>query len=109
MKILLTSLVLCLPACWGDAEGLRARDIIGQDVFIAAYVDLRVAALSSEDGEITDEGRTAVLSRHEVSDIDLLNFAEYHAKDLPFMREVWDEIEVRLDTLRHAGDDPGPG
>ena len=106
MKILLTILVLCLSACWDGADGLRARDIISQESFIAAYVDLRVAALTTDDGKITDAGRTAVLARYEVSDTDLLDFAEYHAQDLAFMRDVWDEIEVRLDTLAPSMDDP---
>ena len=105
--LLFIGLAVSLSACWGDAAGLDEDDIVDRDVFIAVYVDLRAAALSSDDGEITDEARTEVLSRHMASEADVLNFAEYHARDLPFMRELWDEIEVLLEAQRPMMDDPG--
>ena len=71
-----------------------------QNVFVAAFVDLRAAALVTEDGEITEAARTEVLARHGISETDLLDFAEYHAGDLPFMRQVWNEIEVLLEARR---------
>ena len=98
--LLFIGLLVSLPACWGNAAGLDEDDIIDREVFIAAYVDLRAAALSTDDGEITDEARAEVLSRHRASEADVLNFAEYHARDLPFMRGVWDEIEVLLEARR---------
>jgi hypothetical protein len=48
------------------------------------------------------------LSRHGVSESDLLDFAAYHAlDDLTFMRQVWDEIEVLLEAQRPIMDDRG--
>ncbi|MCH7533862.1 MAG: hypothetical protein IIB36_19165 [Gemmatimonadetes bacterium] len=105
--LLFIGLAVSLSACWGDAAGLDGNDIIDREVFIAAYVDLRAAALSTDDREITDEARAEVLSRHNTSEADVLNFAEYHARDLPFMRDVWDEIEVLLEDQRPMMDDPG--
>ena len=105
--LLFIGLLVSLSACWGNAAGLDEDDIIDREVFIAVYVDLRAAALSSDDQDITDEARAEVLSRHNASEADVLNFAEYHARDLPFMREVWDEIEVLLEAQRPMMDDPG--
>ena len=100
------SLAASLSACRGDAAGLDRDAIIDREVFIAVYVDLRAAALSTDDREITDEARTEVLSRHGVGEADVLDFAEYHAQDLPFMRQVWDEIEVLLEARRPMMEDP---
>jgi hypothetical protein len=91
---------VCLYACQGDAPGLDEAEIIDREVFVAVYVDLRAAALATDEGEITDEARTEVLARHGASEADVLNFAEYHAEDLPFMRQVWDEIEALLEAQR---------
>ena len=106
-SLLFIGLAVSLSACGGDAAGLDEEDIIDREVFIAAYVDLRAAALSMDDGKLTDEARVEVLSRHGTSEVDVLNFAEYHAPDLPFMREVWNEIEVLLEAQRPVMDDPG--
>ncbi len=106
-SLLFISLAVSWSACGGDAAGLDEDDIIDREVFIAAYVDLRAAALSTDDGELTDEARVEVLSRHGASEVDVLNFAEYHAPDLPFMREVWDQIEVLLEAQRPLMDGPG--
>ena len=105
--LLIVGVAVSLSACWGDAAGPDARDIIDRAVFIAVYVDLRAAALATEEREITDEARTEVLIRHSAIEVDILNFAEYHARELPFMREVWDEIEVLLEAQRPMIGDPG--
>ena len=91
---------VCLSACQGDAAGLDEAEIIEREVFVAVYVDLRAAALATDEGEITDKARAEVVARHGASETDVLNFAEYHAEDLPFMRQVWDEIEVLLEARR---------
>ena len=105
---LLLILASFFAACSGNAAGPRVGDLIDRDVFIATYVDLRVVGLATEDQQITDAGRTEVLSRHGVSESDLLDFAAYHAlDDLTFMRQVWDEIEVLLEAQRPIMDDRG--
>jgi len=105
-SFLFIGLAVSLSACGGDAAGLDEDDVIDREVFIAAYVDLRAAALSTDDGKLTDEARVEVLSRHGASEADVLNFAEYHAQDLPFMRVLWDEIEVLLEAKQPMMDDP---
>jgi hypothetical protein len=75
----------------GDAptdEGSIARD-----VFVAAYVDLRLAALESEDFKVTPAQRDEILSRHGTDQEGLLRFAEVHGPDLEYMSDVWAEIE----------------
>lgn len=74
--------------------------VIGREVFIQAYVDLRVAALEAEDQQMTEALRAEVLARHGIEAEDLLEFAEVHARELEFMRDVWNEVEVRMDALR---------
>ena len=130
-SFLFIGLAVSLSACGGDAAGLDEDDVIDREVFIAVYVDLRAAALSTDDGKLTDEvfiavyvdlraaalstddgkltdeARVEVLSRHGASEADVLNFAEYHARDLPFMRVLWDEIEVLLEAKQPMIDDPG--
>jgi len=98
-----------LSACGGDTAGLDKASIMDRAGFVAAFVDLRAAALVTEDGEITDESRAEVLARHGTSEEGLLDFAEYHAEDLPFMRQVWDEIEVLLEARRVGMEVGGSG
>ena len=105
--LLFVGLAVSLSACLGDAAGPGGNDVIDRPVFVAVYVDLRAAALATDDLQITDEARAEVLSRHGASETDILDFAEYHARDLPFMREVWDEIELLLEAQRPMMDDPG--
>ena len=106
--LLFIGLAVSLSACRGDASGLDEAEIIDREVFVAVYVDLRAAAVVTEDGEITDEAREKVLARHGTSETDVLNFAEYHAEDLVLMRQVWDEIEVLLEA-RRVGMEEGSG
>ena len=73
-------------------------DTIDREVFIATYVDLRVAALDTDSARIATVERDAVLERHGVTADDLTTFAEVHADDLDFMRDVWNEVEVRMDV-----------
>jgi hypothetical protein len=98
--LLLIGLAASLSTCRGDAAGLDKAEIIAREVFVAVYVDLRAAAIATDEGEITDEARTEVLARNGASEADVLNFAGYHAEDLPFMRQVWAEIEILLEARR---------
>ncbi len=101
-----TLVLTALAACAGDAAGPGTTDVPDRNVFVATYVDLRVAALGSEDGELTEEMRTAVLSSHGVTESQLHAFVEAHGQDLPFMRDVWNEVEVLLEERRAPATDP---
>lgn len=104
MKTCSTSQALHLPlalalaavgACAGG--GTETPEVIDREVFIDAYVDLRVIAVGSEDGVVDDMERSEVLGRHGITEADLLDFAEAHGADAEFMRDVWAEIERRLE------------
>ncbi|MEM7416351.1 MAG: hypothetical protein AAF389_12685 [Gemmatimonadota bacterium] len=87
-----TSVILTTAGCGGSGG-----DAIERDVFVATYIDLRTTALDTDSARLSDADRDAVLARHGVTDQDLLNFADVHADELEFMREVWNEIELQLD------------
>ena len=98
------STVLCLVALACGSSGSQAGDsALEREVFVATYVDLRVTALTG-DGELTDAQRSEVLARHGVTEDDLTGFAEAHGPDLPYMRDVWNDIEARLDATRSRPD-----
>jgi predicted small secreted protein len=82
---------------------------LDRETFIAVYVELRVMALQEGAPGLTDTERQEVLDRHQVTEEQLLEFANEHGGDVPFMRDVWDEIEARLDAQRGSpSSDPGP-
>jgi hypothetical protein len=96
------ALALCgaAPACSGDASTPAASGGIDRETFIATYVDLRAVTIRGDSFAISDAQRADVLSRHGVTEAELLGFAELHGEDAPFMRSVWDEVESRLDAQR---------
>ena len=96
------TLIVVLFGC-GDRDDAT----IDRESFIAAYVDLRADALLNENGEITDEERDLVLQKHGVTEEHLLAFADVHGRDVAFMRDVWDEVEERLDLMRPVIDESG--
>lgn len=71
-------------------------DTMPKETFIAAYVDLRKASLEGLGGPIDAAERERVLREHGVEEGDLLRFAEVHGDDPGYMREVWEEIELRF-------------
>lgn len=84
-------LVLCL-ACGGPSD-----ETIERQVFIDTWVDLRMAALDTDSLRLAASDREAILQRHGVSSEELTRFAEVHSTDLEFMRDVWNDVELRLD------------
>ena len=97
-------LLLSSLACEGSQSNLPAGDLIDPEDFIATYVDLRAAALITEDGQVTEVGRSEVLDRHGISEEDLISFAEAYGEDLTFMQEIWNEIELRLENTSSSPD-----
>jgi len=92
------ALLLTATAC-GDLSVGGTDDAVARETFIEAYVDLRVAALRTPDAELTDSARAAILERHGVTEEELLEFAAATAGDLEFTRDLWNEIELRLDSV----------
>jgi hypothetical protein len=92
-------LVLCgLAACGG-----RVPETIDREVFIDTYVDLRTAALDTDSTKVSETERTDILARHGVTEDDLVTFADVHATELEFMRDVWNDVELRMDRTGGGG------
>lgn len=79
-------------ACSGPAE-----ETIDRQVFIDSWVELRIAALDTDSQRVATADRDSILERHGVTAEDLTRFADVHATDLDFMRDVWNDIELRMD------------
>lgn len=90
---LVAAAVFGLAACGGDPD----RGAIDREVFIDTYVDLRVAALETDSVRLGDGQRAEILARHGVTAEELVHFTEAHSTRLEFMRDVWNEVEVRMD------------
>lgn len=96
-------LVMLLAGCGGGGASEPSTGI-DAETFIATYVDLRATALSSGEPMISEDKRADVLSRHGVTENDLTAFIEARGEDVEFMRDVWDEVERRLDVQRMVPD-----
>lgn len=102
-RLLGLTLTVVLCGCGGDDD----PPTIDPEVFIATYVDLRAEALLNDSRQITDEEREQVLQEHGVTEDELFAFADIHGRDVTFMREMWDEVEERLDLMRPLIDESG--
>jgi hypothetical protein len=90
-------------ACGLAACGGSAPETIDREVFIDTYVDLRTAALDTDSAKVAETDRAEILARHGVTEEDLLAFAEVHATELEFMRDVWNDVELRMDRTADGG------
>ena len=86
------------PAACDDEEPDRA--IVEAEWFVATYLDLRMATLRAGVDQLPIPVQDSILAAHEVTEEDLLQFAEIHGRDARFMQAVWDSIENRMDRLR---------
>lgn len=101
--IVITGALAC-GACGGGPAQSSPSTSMDRETFIATYVDLRAAAVGNEDGLIQDGQRAEILKRHGVTEADLVGFATDRGADVAYMRQVWDEVERRLDLLRVVTD-----
>lgn len=83
-------------ACGGDTSEAGTID---HETFVATYVELRASALRNDPREITDSARARILEEHGTTEDELLMFAEVHGRDVAYMRDLWDEVEGRLDAI----------
>jgi len=102
--LLLTLCAAALLAGCGDSSG-ELDGIITREEFVQAYSELRVNALRTEGGKIALEERDRILAELNLTPEDLIDFVEVHGRDIPFMREVWEEVENNLETRRNAASD----
>lgn len=95
--------LLATAGCGDDPAAASAS--VDRETFIATYVDLRLSALGTPTGEITDAERERVLAKHQVTEDDLISFAEAYGSDPATMKDVWEQVRLRLQ--RAAGEDTG--
>ncbi len=100
-RLLLLVVATLLAACGRD----RA-DLIDRETFVAVYVDLRVAGLRAPDGMLPDTTRARILEAHGVDEQDLRAFADAHGANLTYVRDLWNEIEAKLDSVPVSLDAP---
>ena len=86
-------LTLTLVACSVEAEPVT----IDRDTFVHTYANLRIAAVETDSGRIAFDVRDSILEAFEVTEEDLTRFAEVHADNLEFMRDVWNDVELLMD------------
>ena len=97
--LLLTLCAIPLLAGCGDSSE-QIEGVITREQFVQAFSELRVSALLSEDGEIVLEERDRILAELGLTPEDLIEFVEAHGRDLPFMQEVWEEVDHNLESQR---------
>lgn len=102
--LLAATLLTGVGACDGDPVPETAMD---REAFIEAYVDLRAATMGGSGTELTPDQRDALLEGHGVTQDDLLEFARVHGADPLYMRDVWGEVEERLDARGGGSGPPG--
>ena len=100
-------LTLCaVPLLAGCGDSVEEIDgVISREEFVQAFSELRVSALRSESGEIAPEERDRILAELNLTPEDLVEFVEVHGRDVPFMQEVWEEVDHNLVTRRNAASD----
>ncbi len=92
-----------LPAGCGRTPEQPSLD---RDTFVATYVDLRKVALERGGGALEEAARDSILRAHGVTQDELLGFTDVHGDDPEYMKQVWDAVELRLDSLAPP---EGPG
>ena len=75
----------------------KKSEVIDREVFVGVYSDLRIAAVETDSGSISFSGRDSILDAFGVTEEDLTIFLEEHVEALEFMRDVWNDIELRMD------------
>lgn len=101
-----TTLLLVASGC-GDASRNEGA-LIPRETFIETYVELRVAGLRSADAVLSDSARAEILTRRGVSEEELIEFVTVRGPQLDFMRDLWNEIEMRMDSVPAATADSLP-
>lgn len=107
------ALAISLPALGGACASPGPQEaplsVIDAERFIAAYVDLRLAALrAGPGGEVEPAERARILAGHGITADDLMHFVEHYGQDPEFMAAVWDSIERRLQERGQAPDSGAP-
>jgi hypothetical protein len=92
-SIVLSAAILSMWTCTEETVAP-----VDRETFIQVYLELRVAALDSEDASIVQVDRERILEKYGITAEDMVAFADAHGSDVDYMRDLWNEIEIRLDV-----------
>ena len=98
------AVVLWAALACGGGEVAPETTALDRETFIRSWVDLRVAAVRSGE-PLTDSLRSVVLDRQGVTEEELMEFAEVRGDDLAYMRDLWSEVEARLQNEQVPAED----
>ena len=92
------ALALLIAASGAAGCGKKAGDTstIDRAAFVDTYVDLRLAALASPTHSLTPAARDSVLTKHHVTDQDLLHFVDVQGADPSYMVKLWTDVSKRV-------------
>jgi hypothetical protein len=94
--------LVLLAACGGERPPEVPEGTITREQFMTAWIDLRFAALEAGLPEPTPEARDSVLVAHDLTAADLFQFVEAYGRDVPFMRNLWEEIEDSIQVFTES-------
>jgi len=103
--VLLVALPVLQACGQEDAGPEEGRETISAEAFVDAYVALRLAALRAPREELDLSEKARILEERNLTDEDLLRFVEVHGTDIPFMHDVWQEVDSLLRAARE-GENP---
>jgi hypothetical protein len=92
-----------LFACGGEGSTPGAGDTIDRDRFVEAYYLLRREALRSPLMEISLSARDRILADLELTEQELIHFAEVWGEDGEVMAGIWQEVDSLLTADRLTG------
>lgn len=106
LAVVLLVALLALQACGReDAGSEEGRETISAEAFVDAYVALRLAALRAPREELDLSEKARILEERNLTEEDLLRFVDVHGTDIPFMHDVWQEVDSLLRAARE-GENP---
>lgn len=101
-------IVMALAACDSGIPGSERERTIPRDVFIRAMVELRLAAAETPGDPMTAARRDELLEELGVTPDELVRFAEVHGRNVPYMNDVWQEVNERLQERVDQEEDVAP-
>lgn len=81
-----------LAGCSSQVASPAAEALDPED-FVETYVALRLAAMESSSGVVSDRDRDRILAQRGTSAEALRAFVERHGEDLVLMEDVWDNVQ----------------
>lgn len=94
--------VLLGAACGDGAASAGGAPTISREAFVEVMVDLRTSPLLDPSGLLPSGEPERILEENGVTAEQMRSFVEVHGGDVPFMAEVWTEIDARVVEARRA-------